>query len=181
MSQTLLIVRHCQAQGQQPNAGLTLVGERQAEELAAFLDQQHVDRIVSSPFVRAIHSIEPLARLKNLPIETDDRLVERTLGEPARDWQDRLRATFADLDLRFPGGESSREAMERARSAIADILQQRASATVVVTHGNLMTLLLKYFDHRFGFVEWHALTNPDVYEVTVDAERTSVARIWEVE
>jgi 2,3-bisphosphoglycerate-dependent phosphoglycerate mutase len=68
--------------------------------------------------------------------------------------------------------------MERASSVIEDLLQQAASTTVVVTHGNLMALLLKHFDARVGFVEWRALTNPDVYEVEIDAEETSMSRVW---
>ena len=178
MPKTLLVVRHCQAQGQHPDARLAPFGEKQAEELAAFFDQRDIDRIVSSPFVRAVQSIEPLAKLRALLVETDERLVERTLGESGSDWLNRLQATFADLDLRFPGGESSREAMERGCLVIDEILRHGASTTVVVTHGNLMALLLKHFDDRVGFAEWQALTNPDVYEIVIGSARTSVTRIW---
>jgi broad specificity phosphatase PhoE len=41
-----------------------------------------------------------------------------------------------------------------------------ASATLLVTHGNLMALLLKNFDDRIGFAEWQQLTNPDVYRIS---------------
>jgi broad specificity phosphatase PhoE len=33
----------------------------------------------------------------------------------------------------------------------------------VVTHGNLLTLLLRHFDGRSGFETWPALKNPDVF------------------
>lgn len=178
---TLLVVRHCQAQGQDPDASLTRDGWKQAEQLAAFLGRWPVERIVSSPFARALQSAAPLAELKDLSVETDARLVERTLGSPTPDWLDQLRATFDDLDLRFPGGESSRDAMERARSAVDDILQHGVDTTVVVTHGNLLTLLLKHFDERIGFAEWCALTNPDVYEIIIGAEGSSVTRGWQDE
>jgi broad specificity phosphatase PhoE len=45
------------------------------------------------------------------------------------------------------------------------------SATLLVTHGNLMTLLLKRFDDRIGFAKWQPLTNPDVYSISFSAER----------
>lgn len=48
---------------------------------------------------------------------------------------------------------------------------------MVVTHGNLMTLLLRYFDERFGFEAWAALTNPDVYLVTVNGLESIVKRV----
>ena len=44
-----------------------------------------------------------------------------------------------------------------------------------------MTLMLKRFDDRFGFDEWAALTNPDVYRITLsDAASPAlrVERIW---
>ncbi len=41
-----------------------------------------------------------------------------------------------------------------------------------------MTLLLKRFDDRFGFAQWQALMNPDVYRVTVTAGGAAVTRLW---
>ncbi len=147
--------------------------------LAAFLGEWDVRQIVSSPYVRAVQSIEPLARLRDIVIETDKRLGERVLGEPSPDWLNRLRTTFDDLDLCFATGESSREAMERAVAVVKDVLQRDVLTTVVVTHGNLMALLLKHFDDRFGFAGWHALTNPDVYRIDLDTNETSVVRVWQ--
>ena len=53
-----------------------------------------------------------------------------------------------------------------------------ADVTVLVTHGNLMTLLLKHFDPRIGFTEWQRLTNPDVYRVVIAPEHAEIARVW---
>ena len=46
----------------------------------------------------------------------------------------------------------------------SSILHQPPS---IVTHGNLLALLLRHFDGRVGFAAWEALTNPDVYRVTL--------------
>ena len=159
MSRVLYVVRHCQAEGQEPSAPLTERGRRQAEALCTFLVRLNVNRIVSSPFARAIESIRPLSVRLGIPVETDQRLEERTLSTvPLADWRERLRASFRDLDMVTHGGESSRAAMQRARAAVADILGHPAEHTVVVTHGNLMTLMLKTFDDRIGFELWERLT-----------------------
>ena len=63
--------------------------------------------------------------------------------------------------------------------AFANANLTMASATLLVTHGNLMALLLKYFDDRIGFAEWQQLTNPDVYRISLSAERAEIARIWD--
>jgi len=165
---TLYIVRHCKAEGQAADAPLTPEGVAQADSLANSLATANIERIVSSPYLRATESIAPLAQRLGLAVELDARLVERALcSDSPPDWQERLRASFSDLDLSFEGGESSRDAMQRAVAVVTDVQRHSARTTVLVTHGNLMTLLLKHFDDSFGFAEWRALLNPDVYRVAL--------------
>jgi 2,3-bisphosphoglycerate-dependent phosphoglycerate mutase len=165
---TLYVVRHCQAEGQEADAPLTPEGVAQSNSLADSLATANIERIISSPYIRATQTIEPLARRLNLAVELDIRLVERVLCSGARpDWQERLRASFSDLDLSFAGGESSREAMQRAVAVVTDIQRHSAQSTLLVTHGNLMALLLKHFDDAIGYAEWRALSNPDVYRVVL--------------
>ena len=167
---TLYVVRHCRASGQAPEAPLTDEGRAQAERLADFLAPLAPDRIVASPFRRAIQSAEPLAARLGQEIEVDARLRERNLGDPPiADPFEQLRLSFDDVDLCLPGGESSRAALARAEAARRDLLAHGARRTVVVSHGNLIALLLGR-----GFAGWQALTNPDVFRV----EAGGVARIW---
>jgi 2,3-bisphosphoglycerate-dependent phosphoglycerate mutase len=176
----LYLVRHCKAAGQEPDSLLTTDGTEQAAALARFLGRLPVDRIVSSPFLRARASIMPLARRLDLPVETDARLAERVLAgpDPLPDWLDHLRAGFADPDLCLPGGESGRTAQGRGVAALQDILAHPARHTAVVTHGNLLALLLQHFDRGYGFEAWQRLTNPDVFAVRVQEDAPSVTRIW---
>lgn len=163
---TLYVVRHCEAEGQEADAPLTPEGAAQSHNLAVSLATVNIERIISSPYRRATQSIEPLARRLNLQVELDMRLVERVLCSGSRpDWQERLHDSFLDLDLSWEGGESSRTAMQRAVAVVADIQRHSAGNTLLVTHGNLMALLLKHFDDSIGFAEWLALSNPDVYRI----------------
>jgi 2,3-bisphosphoglycerate-dependent phosphoglycerate mutase len=181
LSKTLYIVRHCKAAGQAPDAPLTPEGIAQSAQLADRLAELPIRRIVSSPFRRATQSIAPLAERLGLPIATDERLAERVLSTAdLPDWQAALRATFEDLDRCFEGGESSRAAMQRAIAVVRESELHPADTTLLVTHGNLMTLLLKHFDRRIGFAEWQGLTNPDVYRVMLAPEDIEINRIWAV-
>lgn len=178
MKQVLYVVRHCQAMGQEPDAPLTKTGQQQAIVLIDRLSHAGIQRIVASPFVRAYQSIVPLAEHLGLPIEVDPRLVERVLSPiPLDNWREQLAKTFVDLDLCFEGGESSRTAMMRSVAVVDEVMQQATSPAVIVTHGNLMTLILKYFNQRIGFTEWENLQNPDVYCVWFEDGRTGVERI----
>lgn len=178
-TKVLYLIRHCQAGGQDPAAPLTAEGRAQAEVLADFLGGFPIDRIVSSPYSRAVETAAPLAGRLGLDILTDDRLRERVLsGGNSPNWEERLRQTFLDLDLSFPGGESSRAAMRRAVAVVEEALPLTAQGVVLVSHGCLLTLLLKHFDDRFGFAEWAAMTNPDVFRVILAPEGARVERIW---
>lgn len=172
------LIRHCEATGQGPESPLTTKGQEQAFELAQFFEDKSIDKIVSSPFKRAIQSIEPLANNRSINIEIDDNLSERILSSNHMDnWQECLERTFQDLDLSFPGGESSNDAMKRANLALDNALKHSETSIAIVTHGNLMSLLSKTFDEQIGFSDWKALTNPDVYRITL-GDQPIIERIW---
>lgn len=175
----LYIVRHCSAEGQSADASLTAEGRQQAKRLSSFLKDKDIQFIISSPYVRALTSILPLAEVLHLQVRSDARLSERVLSaEPLDNWLDCLKHTFVDFELSYRGGESSQEAMARAANLVNDVLAEHHGNVALVTHGNLMTLLLRYFDERFGFEEWASLTNPDVYVVRIDESQAIVERIW---
>jgi len=169
MSKQVFLVRHCQAKGQEESAILTEEGFLQAEALSRFFEPYKIDHIISSPFTRALQTIEPTARMKGIKVEQDVRLSERILSAtPMDDWCEKLEKTFHDLDLSYEGGESSREAMLRAQSVIQDIADQEEESIIVVTHGNLLALLLKSYDALIGFQQWTELRNPDVFLLQLD-------------
>lgn len=173
------VVRHCKAEGQAADAALTETGVKQAKALAGFLSEKPIDYIVSSPYKRAYRTIQPLADLLNLPVVFDHRLTERVLsGSNHTDWRERLRRTYDELDLCYEGGESSNTAMSRAAAVVREVLDGGYNHAVIVSHGNLISLLLKYFDDRIGFAEWEALSNPDVYLLSFAQEPPAIERIW---
>ena len=150
----IIVIRHCSATGQERDAELTTDGKKQANTLATFLLEHHpqIDHI---------------------------RLAERILSDvPMDDWMQKLESTFTNIDIAFSGGESTKQATDRAISLIQHVLKLNYTTTLLVTHGNLLTLILKYFDHTIGFHEWKALTNPDVYEIVID-EQCTIKRLWE--
>lgn len=176
---TIYLVRHCKASGQETEAPLTEEGRQQALELASFFSGIEINKIVSSPYLRALQTIEPLAVRLGLEIQQDTRLGERVLSSGyLSNWLELLKATFEDPDLVLEGGESSREAMLRAKAVVNELLEASGDGIILVSHGNLTALLLKAFDDGFGFTDWEAMTNPDVYKITIDEEQADIRRVW---
>jgi probable phosphoglycerate mutase len=62
---------------------LTDLGRRQAAAAAEFLSSTPVQRIVSSPMLRARQTAAPLAAALGLPVELDDDLAEYDSGQQA--------------------------------------------------------------------------------------------------
>jgi 2,3-bisphosphoglycerate-dependent phosphoglycerate mutase len=178
MSQIVYLVRHCQASGQEPDAPLTELGQKQAIALATRFSKVPIERIISSPFARAYQSIVPLSEHLGVTIEVDERLTERVLSPvPLDNWRKRLFETFVDLDLSFEGGESSRTAMTRGVAVINQAIELSSNPVVIVTHGNLMTLILRHFDERVGYAEWENLRNPDIYCIKFSSKGICVERM----
>ena len=173
------VIRHCEAEGQASDAPLTATGQKQAQELAKFFSEIKVERIVSSPYKRAVQSIGPLADKFGVQVEKDDLLAERVLSSHnLPDWMEKLTASFEDAELKYEGGESGREAMERIVGVVEEIFNSEHEHSIVVTHGNILSLLLRHFDDKFGFHNWQALSNPDVFELKKDGENVSFERLW---
>lgn len=175
----IYLIRHCEADGQPSEAKLTERGLKQALELSGFLADRKIDRIIASPYKRAIQSLQPLAQRLNIEIKTDQRLIERVLSTTnLSDWFEKLKTTFDELELKFEGGESSQEAMKRIVEVVEAVFNNEAKNTIIVTHGNILSLLLKYFNNDFGFEDWRNLSNPDVFLLKNEDNKVTMERIW---
>jgi 2,3-bisphosphoglycerate-dependent phosphoglycerate mutase len=173
---TIYLVRHCSATGQSAEAELTDSGRQQAKDLVSFFENKSINHILSSPYLRAQQSILPTAISKKLEIYTDAQIAERLLSPTdLPDWMTHLENTFSDLDLKLPGGESSREATDRALK----VIKEAPNHSILVTHGNLLSLILSHFDNSYGFKEWKTLSNPDVYMLNLDSSISTFLRIWD--
>ncbi|WP_328699978.1 histidine phosphatase family protein [Chengkuizengella marina] len=182
MTKNIYIVRHCKALGQSSESKLSEQGFKQAQYLPEFFSNIKVDRIISSPFLRAIQSAKPISKNKKIQIEIDNRLSERVLSiANLPDWFEKLKATFDDVKLKYEGGESSQEAMNRIAEVMDSVLTSEPENTIIVTHGNLMSLLLMKYNKEFGFECWKNLSNPDVFllsNISNTKNNISIERIW---
>ncbi len=175
----LLLVRHCESAGPQPQAPLTERGRDQAIRLAGLLADHPIDALVSSPFRRARDTIAPFASASGLAVTIDARLAERRMSAaPDVAWRETLRRSFADPDFHLPGAESARETVTRGRAAIDELLASGHRLPAASSHGQLVGLVLHSFDARFGFTDWESMTTPDLFLLDSDGARVRFERVW---
>jgi 2,3-bisphosphoglycerate-dependent phosphoglycerate mutase len=139
------------------DSGLTELGLRQAEALAATFQGESVDAIRSSDLPRAILTAEAIGRVTGGPVVPDARLRERHHGIfqslTLEDVESRFPEDFAvyrsrDPGRAIPGGESLRQRHERVVACVEEAARAcPGGRVVVVTHGGPLDSL---FRHALG-------------------------------
>jgi 2,3-bisphosphoglycerate-dependent phosphoglycerate mutase len=161
--------------------GLSDAGRRESQRVADLLEGRDITAIISSPYTRAVQTVQPLANRLGMSIVIDPDLRERHLSSGTLDdFTASLEATWRDFDLAHPGGESSAAAQARVRRAVHRIATQNDGRTVVIsTHGNALTLFLHTLDASVDFAFWTRMSLPDVYAVTTHPDGAwSYQRVW---
>ena len=80
---------------------------------------------------------------------------------------DHIKRSFADRNYSLPGGESLANTARRGLRALRQIAAADAFKPAAFSHGNLIASILQSVDSSFDFDEWQAMTNPDLFEVSV--------------
>ncbi len=99
---------------------------------------------------------------------------------PVEDFHHAITKVWEDPCFSWEGGESNITAQKRGVQAMKQILQTYDGKHIIIgTHGNIMVLIMNYFDQKYGFNFWKKLTMPDIYKLTFEKNKLkSVDRIW---
>lgn len=187
MKTFIYFVRHAESvyiEGVERSRGLTEKGKQDAGKIRNILVEETIDVLVSSPYRRATETIQELADALNKDIIIEEDLRERKLSETGFDkdqFFEAKRKVFEDPNFSFTGGESSNEAQERAIEIITRLLQEFNGKNIVIgTHGDIMTLMMNYYDKKYDFVFWKSITMPDIYKLKFDENNKveEVTRLW---
>jgi 2,3-bisphosphoglycerate-dependent phosphoglycerate mutase len=190
ISTTIFMIRHAESPfifGEERTRKLSKDGELDAEKVAKLMLNEKIDVIISSPFARSIQTIKPIATTRNLEIEMHEELKERMIkGNYKLPWEEvepAIKKSFQDKDYCLLGGETTRQAQERAVPIIKQLLKEYEGQSIVLgTHGNIMTIIMNYFDRKYGYDFWESTSKPDIYKlIFIDGELTDVKRTWELE
>lgn len=158
----LIIVRHCQAEGNlkrffqgRIDTDITPLGARQIEQTAVYLKDEPFDVIYCSSKKRARKTAEGINIYHNREIVTDDGIVEinagRWEGVPLSEVEKIYPEQFYNWKnepsvFHAPDGESMSDVYNRVSAAIMRIVRENREKTIcVVSHGcaimNIMCFL----------------------------------------
>jgi len=143
-------------------SNLTEEGKKQALVLAEKLKDKKIDRLISSPQSRAVETMKLVVskneKAKDLPIETDERIKERSYGvftgksklEIQLENSEELKKIRRTYDFVPPDGESIEMVCKRVIDFCDDLvndLKQTRNNVAISCHGNSMRGFRKYFEH----------------------------------
>jgi len=149
------------------------------------MNNEKIDLIVSSPYIRAIQTIEGIATNKDIEIIVYEQLRERQLKGAFKltedEIQQAIKTSFDDIDFQLTDGESIRDVQNRAIPVIKNLLNNYEGKTIIIgTHGNVMTIIMNYFNKAYGYDFWKNTSKPDIYKLVFSGEELlSVYRLWE--
>ena len=150
---------------------LTEEGRQAAEQLADELEPYVITSVYCSPYQRAIETVTPTAKRRELKVHILPDLRERRLTlAPTPDWLEHMRRGWADPDYALEGAESGRQAQRRA-IALLDLLRTRhadGGRLLVGSHGNLISLILQSFEPAVDFDFHWAMPMPAIYHLEHD-------------
>ncbi|MGN7479785.1 histidine phosphatase family protein [Solibacillus silvestris] len=163
------------------NRPLSERGLTDAIRVTKLLETEEIDIVVSSPYKRAVQTVEGIAEYKNSKVEIIDGFKERTLTTvPAEDFTIAITKVWEDYNFSWEGGESNIVAQKRGVNTTYDVLERYKDKNVVIgTHGNIMVLIMNFFDRKYDFSFWRNLDMPDIYKLSFDGKvLKNVERLW---
>ncbi|MBP8960741.1 histidine phosphatase family protein [Patescibacteria group bacterium] len=165
---TVYIFRHGQSEDNRDlifsgwrDSPLTEEGKKQALILAEKLKDKKIDKLISSPQIRAIETMKLgmslNERAKNLPIEIDERIKERSYGnlqgknklEAFKEDEEYLHKVRRTYHGQPEGGESIAMVYERTKNFADELVKEMKEKKINVAiscHGNSIRCFRKYFE-----------------------------------
>ena len=156
-------------------------GFEDAQRVTELLKPEKIDVVISSPYKRAIQTVQGIAESKGKNIQIVDGFKERKLStEPVEDFHLAIRKVWEDEHFAWDGGESNLIAKQRGIEAMYQVLETYNNQNIVIgSHGNIMVLMMNYFDKQYDFSLWSSLDMPDIYRLTFDGTKLKeVKRLW---
>lgn len=187
----IIFIRHCKAEmgGKDNERKLDEDGIAQAKSLSEKLQKLISNKVIiySSPFRRAIESINPYLKSNN----NADLIEEASLEEidhgksPDLSKHQIIEKMWNDENFSIEGHKSQIQHFVTVKPFLDKIINEfydNKQDLVLITHGNLLGMILKfYFKKEFKFENWKKMSMPDVYILEFNEKNESSDFVRDIE
>jgi len=176
----IYLIRHGKAEmeGSDRTRNLDEDGKVQAISLCRKIKKEFQNKkikIFSSPFARAVQTVENLSQDMNVQIEQTASLEEIKMGKDTQLSKHQIiEKMWADKDFKTEDGVSQFEHVNNIKielDKIFDDFYDSEYDLILVSHGNSIGIILKYFFNiQFAFEDWKKISMPDMYYLEFNEE-----------
>jgi len=173
----LYFIRHAESRydADDRTRGLSDKGLHDRTLATEFLADKCIDAVLSSPYRRAVETVQEFADAHGLSVIPVEDFRERCIADVwVEDFREYTRRQWENHDFKLEAGESLREVQTRNISALSDVLQQYNGKTIAVgTHGTALSTILHHFVPTFGWAEFDRIRGkmPWAVHFTFDGEQ----------
>ena len=134
---------------------LSAKGLEDRKLVTKYLQDKHIDIVLSSPYKRAIDTVKHFADTNGHTVKTIDDFRERKIDTWMEDFDAFCRRQWNDFSYKLPDGEALCEVQERNIRALKQVLKEYIDKTIVVgSHGTALCTIIHYFDPAFGYEDF---------------------------
>ncbi|ENJ6138723.1 MULTISPECIES: histidine phosphatase family protein [Bacillus] len=191
MNTYIYMVRHGESpklDGGERTSGLTEKGSLDVHKVTDILKTEGIDTFISSPYKRAVLTIEKTANLYEREILIYENLKECMFSSGDQVISDKevyplVQKMFSNPGYALAEGESYADCQRRVVKVLKEILMDFQGQKIVIgTHGLVMTLMMNYFDKQYGFEFLMNTSKPDIYKMEFkEKQLMNVERLWKAE
>ncbi|AAT60561.1 histidine phosphatase family protein [Bacillus thuringiensis] len=191
MNTYIYMVRHGESpklDGGERTRGLTEKGSLDVHKVTDILKTEGIDTFISSPYKRAVLTIEKTANLYEREILIYENLKECMFSSGNQVISDKevyplVQKMFSNPGYALAEGESYADCQRRVVKVLKEILMDFQGQKIVMgTHGLVMTLMMNYFDKQYGFEFLMNTSKPDIYKMEFkEKQLMNVERLWKAE
>ncbi|QIW19658.1 histidine phosphatase family protein [Bacillus thuringiensis] len=188
MNTYIYMIRHGESsklEGDERTRGLTEKGNSDAYRVTDILKTEGIDTFISSPYKRAVLTIEKTANFYEKEILIYENLKECMFSSGDQVISDKevyplVKKMFSNPDFALMEGESYKDCQRRVVKVLKEILMDFQGQKIVIgTHGLVMTLMMNYFDKQYGFEFLIHTSKPDIYKLEFNDEQLlNVEKLW---
>ncbi len=157
------------------NRPLTTKGEKDALNVADYLEAKGIEAVLSSPYKRAIDTVKPFADRVNLNIELVHDFRERKVDNCwIDDFNQFTKNQWEDFNYKLSNGECLKEVQQRNIKALKEILSRYKGKNIVIgTHGTALSTIINYYDSSYGYKEFNEIRMlmPWIVKFTFEEDR----------
>ncbi|SCI42880.1 MULTISPECIES: histidine phosphatase family protein [unclassified Romboutsia] len=182
----LILVRHAITEDNKDSklsghidSELSEEGKAQIKRLINYLKDENIDKIYTTTSSRTKHTVEQIAKNRNLEIIEKERLKEISFGDFEGMSFSKIKSNYPDefqkmidygYEYKYPNGESLIDSYERVVKEIKSILNDNEGKTILIcSHGGSIRNIITYLISNSYKYHWNfRIDNASVTILEVD-------------